>query len=109
MVRRAGALALGLAFILAAASAVHAIGTPAQEPLWAYGFDKAPAYDEPAAPAQNPPTRDLRTTESVDIQLRPRHLEGSAGTFKDLAALRGDRSSTRFRSTRVLLSVRAVH
>jgi hypothetical protein len=40
MVGRAGALVLGLAFIAAAASAVHALGTPAQEPLWAYGFDK---------------------------------------------------------------------
>jgi len=51
MVRRIGALVLGLAFITAAASAVHAIGTSAQEPLWAYGFAKAAAYDEPATPS----------------------------------------------------------
>src|SRR6185369_1518973 len=81
MVRLTGALVLGLAFITAAASAVHAIGTPAQEPLWAYGFAKAAAYDEPAPPPQNPPTRTLRTTEPVENQMRPRHLEGSPLAF----------------------------
>jgi cytochrome c553 len=81
MVRRACELVLGLAFVAAAASAVHAIGTPAQEPLWAYGFEKAPAYDEPAPPPQNPPTRSLRTSEPVDNQLRLRHLDGSPLAF----------------------------
>ena len=81
MVRRAAAFVLGLAFLAAAASAVHATGTPAQKPPWAYGFDKGPAYDEPAPPPQNPPTRALRTIEPIDNQLRPRHLEGSLLTF----------------------------
>lgn len=49
MVRRPGALVFGLSLVVLAAPVVHAIGTPAQKPLWAYGFDKAPAYDEPAA------------------------------------------------------------
>jgi len=81
MVRRAAAFVLGLAFLAAAASAVHAIGTPAQEPPWASGFDKGPAYDEPAPPPQNPRTRTLPPTEPIDNQLRPRHLEGSLLTF----------------------------
>lgn len=59
MVRRAGALVLGFAFIVAAASAVHALAARAQEPLWVYGFATAPAYDDPAAPPQNPPSRSL--------------------------------------------------
>jgi cytochrome c553 len=81
MVRRTGVLVLGLILVALGASVVHAIGTPAQEPLWAYGFATAPAYDEPAPPPQNPPTRTLRTTESTDYQLHPHHLDGSPFTF----------------------------
>ena len=81
MVRRAGVMVLGLVFVAFTASVVHAIGTPAQEPLWAYGFSTAPTYDEPAPPPQNPPTRTLRITESTEYQLRPHHLEGSPFAF----------------------------
>jgi cytochrome c553 len=52
----------------------------AQEPLWAYGFDKPPAPGEKAQP-QAPPTRNLRPNEDPEEQTRLRRLEGSTATY----------------------------
>lgn len=52
----------------------------AEEPLWAYGFNKAPVGDETAAP-QAPPTRNLRGNEDANEQTKPRHVDGSRATY----------------------------
>jgi len=52
----------------------------AQEPLWAYGFEKPPAPGEKARP-QNPPNRDLRPNEDANEQTRKRRLDGSIATY----------------------------
>jgi cytochrome c553 len=52
----------------------------AEEPLWAYGFDKTPAPGEKARP-QNPPNRDLRPNEDANEQTRMRRLDGSTATY----------------------------
>src|SRR5262249_8244085 len=51
-----------------------------QEPLWAYGFERAPLPDEKARP-QGPPNRNLRPDQDQDEQTRPRHLEGSSAIY----------------------------
>ncbi len=52
----------------------------AQEPLWAYGFERPPMPGEKARP-QNPPNRDLRPNEDPNEQTRPRRLEGSNAQY----------------------------
>jgi len=52
----------------------------AQQPLWAYGFDKPRAPGEKALP-QNPPNRNLRPNEDASEQTRLRRLEGSDASF----------------------------
>lgn len=78
---RVGVLVVALLVIPLANQVVRALGNAAREPLWAYGFDTPPAYNDPAPPPQNLPTRDLRPNEDRDRQLRPRHMEGSARTY----------------------------
>jgi len=51
-----------------------------KEPLWAYGFDKAPAPGEKASP-QPPPNRNLRKNEDPVEQTRLRRLQGSSNTY----------------------------
>src|SRR5689334_19415898 len=51
-----------------------------QEPLWAYGFERAPLPDEKARP-QAPPNRNLRPDQDENEQTRPRHLQGSSATY----------------------------
>src|SRR5262249_51185703 len=51
-----------------------------QEPLWAYGFERAPLPDEKARP-QAPPNRNLRPDEDPNEQTRARHLEGSSAAY----------------------------
>lgn len=80
MRRCTGALVF-IATAVAVSGLVHAHGMPAQEPIWAYGFLTSPSLGEKAPPPQNPPTRLLRSTESVEEQTRPRHLEGSSATY----------------------------
>ncbi len=50
------------------------------EPLWAYGFAAPPEPGDRAAP-QTPPSRTLRTDESVAEQVRPRRLAGSSASY----------------------------
>jgi cytochrome c553 len=52
------------------------------EPLWAYGFP-APLSpgDKPLSQALPPTSRNLRTTESVEEQTKPRKLEGSLAVY----------------------------
>jgi cytochrome c553 len=50
------------------------------EPVWAYGFDRAPQPGEKAAP-QAAPNRNLRTDQSAEEQTRPRQIAGSRATF----------------------------
>jgi cytochrome c553 len=52
----------------------------AQEPLWAYGFDKPAAASDKAVP-QIPPSRALRPNEDPVEQTRMRHLDGSNATY----------------------------
>jgi cytochrome c553 len=52
----------------------------AEEPLWAYGFDKVRAPGEKARP-QTPPNRDLRPNEDPAEQTRIRYLEGSKASY----------------------------
>ena len=52
----------------------------ANEPLWAYGFEKRPAPGEKAAP-QTPPTRNLRPNEDAAEQTRLRRLPGSGAQY----------------------------
>jgi cytochrome c553 len=52
----------------------------AQEPLWAYGFDKPPAPGETAQP-QTPPSRNLRPNEDEGEQTKMRRIEGSTATY----------------------------
>src|SRR5690242_12396298 len=81
-IRRIAVLAVAITALVLTAKAVSAQhGSPAREPLWAYGFDSAPAYDEPAAPPQPLPTHALRPNEPVEKQLRQRHMEGSSRSF----------------------------
>jgi len=80
MVRRTGVLVLSVTFV-AFATLLQAIGIPAQEPAWAYGFVGIPAWNDPKAPPQNPPTHELRPNEDRTVQLRPRHMEGSSRSF----------------------------
>src|SRR5690242_8147389 len=70
---------LTLAVVAAATAYVHAHG--AKEPFWAYGFLEPPAWDDKAAPPQNPPTRAIRAAEDRDEQLRARHVDGSTASF----------------------------
>jgi cytochrome c553 len=77
--KRTAAVTLGLACV--AFGAVHAAGTPAKEPLWAYGFLTPPARGEKAV-RQNPPAgRVLRPNEDPVQQTRPRHVAGSVAAF----------------------------
>jgi cytochrome c553 len=52
----------------------------AEQPLWAYGFDRPPMPGEKAQP-QNPPNRNLRPNEDPEEQTRMRRLEGSSATY----------------------------
>jgi cytochrome c553 len=52
----------------------------AQQPLWAYGFERPPAPGEKAQP-QTPPSRNLRPNEDPAEQTRLRRLEGSNATY----------------------------
>ncbi len=52
----------------------------AHEPLWAYGFVD-PAKPGDAARPQAPPTSRPRPNEDQDEQTRPRHVDGSGGSF----------------------------
>jgi cytochrome c553 len=52
----------------------------ANEPLWAYGFDRTPLPGEKARP-QNPPNRNLRANEDAEEQTRPRHIPGSKAAY----------------------------
>ena len=78
--RCAGAL-IFICTALAITTFVQAQGTPAQEPIWAYGFLTPPALGEKAPPPQNPPTRSLRPNEDRSEQMRPRHIDGSSATY----------------------------
>ena len=51
-----------------------------QEPLWAYGFDHAPAPGEKATALQ-PASRKLRPDQDPTEQTKPRHVEGSSAAF----------------------------
>ena len=51
-----------------------------QQPLWAYGFDRAPQPGEKAAP-QNPPNRNLRPNEDAAEQTKLRRIEGSTASY----------------------------
>ena len=52
----------------------------AQEPLWAYGFDRPPQPGDKAQP-QNPPSRNLRPNEDPEDQTRLRKLAGSKASY----------------------------
>jgi cytochrome c553 len=52
----------------------------AQQPLWAYGFERPPLPGEKAQP-QAPPTRNLRPNEDPGEQTKLRRLEGSTATY----------------------------
>ena len=80
--RRSGVLVVALLAVVVTphfVSAQH--GSPAREPIWAYGFQQPPAWDEPAAAPQPPPTHALRPHEDTEKQLRPRHVEGSSRSY----------------------------
>jgi len=66
------------AAVLAAGYVVQAQG---QEPIWAYGFLTPPAWNDKAAPAQNPPARVVRPNEDREEQLRLRRVDGSGATY----------------------------
>jgi len=51
-----------------------------REPLWAYGFETVAKADD-KAPAQAPPTRNLRPNEDPAEQTRPRRARGSNATY----------------------------
>lgn len=60
------------------------------EPLWAYGFQTAPAAGDSSPPplasgktilTQYPPIRELRSSEDAASQTAPRQIAGSAATF----------------------------
>jgi cytochrome c553 len=51
-----------------------------QQPLWAYGVDRAPQPGEKAAP-QAPPNRELRPKQDPEEQTRPRTVEGSKASY----------------------------
>src|SRR5258705_13174648 len=53
----------------------------AQDPVWAYGFLTPPAWNDKAAPPQNPPTHNLRANEDRDDQLRLRRVDGSSASY----------------------------
>ena len=77
--RRAGVVLATVTAVAITTGYLQAHG--AKEPIWAYGFLTQPAWDDKAAPPQNPPTRSLRANEDRDEQLRPRHLDGSNATY----------------------------
>jgi cytochrome c553 len=77
--RRFTRVVLTFAVIVAATAYMQAHG--AKEPFWAYGFLAPPAWDDKAAPPQNPPTRALRAAEDRDEQLRTRHVDGSIAGY----------------------------
>jgi cytochrome c553 len=78
---RVGAVIAGLAGIALGAALVHAGGTGAHEPLWAYGFLTPPAPQEKTV-LQNPPARrGLRPNEDPVEQTRARHIPGSGEAF----------------------------
>ena len=77
--RYAGVVIATLTAVTVTTGYVHAHG--AKEPIWAYGFLTPPAWDDKAAPPQNPPTRTLRPNEDRDEQLRPRRVDGSGATY----------------------------
>jgi cytochrome c553 len=51
-----------------------------REPLWAYGFETVAKSDD-KAPAQAPPTRELRPNEDPAEQTRPRRARGSNASY----------------------------
>lgn len=51
-----------------------------REPLWAYGFETV-AKSTDTAPAQAPPTRNLRPNEDPAEQTKPRQARGSRATY----------------------------
>ena len=55
----------------------------ANQPLWAYGFERRPEPGEKAQP-QAPPNRRLRPNESEEEQTRKRTLEGSTASYSFL-------------------------
>lgn len=77
--RYAGVVVATLTAVTVTTAYVQAHG--AKEPIWAYGFLTPPAWDDKAAPPQNPPTRTLRANEARAEQLRSRRLEGSNATY----------------------------
>src|SRR5258705_13991254 len=77
--RRAGLVAAILTAVTVATAYVHAQGT--KEPIWAYGFLTPPAWNDKAAPPQNPPTHNLRANEDRDDQLRLRRVDGSNASY----------------------------
>lgn len=89
MTRRAGILVIAVLLVPFTTEVIRAFGSIAKEPVWAYGFDKPPAYGEPAPPPQNLPTKDLRPNEDRDQQLRPRRMEGSSRAYSLLESRDG--------------------
>ena len=79
--RRVSVVVLTLAATAAATGYVQGQAPGAREPIWAYGFLTPPAWDDKAAPPQNPPARVIRDNEDRDDQLRPRRVDGSAATY----------------------------
>ncbi|PYR70582.1 MAG: cytochrome C-binding protein [Acidobacteria bacterium] len=77
--RRLARVVLTLAAV--AAATIYVQGQGAKEPIWAYGFPTPPAWDDKAAPPQNPPARAIRPNEDRDDQLRPRRVEGSGASY----------------------------
>ena len=77
--RRAGFVAALVTAVTLTTGYLHAHG--AREPFWAYGFLEPPAWNDKAAPPQNPPTHQLRPNEDPVEQQRPRHVDGSGATY----------------------------
>ena len=77
--RRARIVVLSLT--AAAAATVYVQANGAQEPTWAYGFLTPPAWNDKAAPPQNPPTRTLRANEDREEQVRLRRVDGSGASY----------------------------
>jgi hypothetical protein len=95
LVRRA-AVVLSLAFVILAGAYIQTIGAIAQEPIWAYGFSRLPAYDEPA--------RRRRTfRRAISVGMKARRASCARGTWKaarELLAARNPREGTRHRHDR---------
>ncbi len=77
--RRARHVFVGVTAVALASAYVQANG--AQEPIWAYGFLTPPAWNDKAAPPQNPPTHNLRANEDRDDQVRGRRIDGSNASY----------------------------